>query len=91
MKIEVDMDFITENDLFHVVHADQKCQVPEMQNLGMVLMTENYIFECTEDMHKEGVYVLKWYYDIYMKSICSTLKSEKSSFHLRGIFQWRLT
>lgn len=53
------MDFITENDLFHVAYADQKCQVPEMQNLGMVLMTENYIFECTKDMHKEGVYVLK--------------------------------
>lgn len=66
MKIEVDMDFITENDLFHVAYADQKCQVPEMQNLGMVLMTENYTFECTKDMHKEGVYVLKWYYDIYI-------------------------
>lgn len=34
-----------------------------MKNLGMVLMTENYIFECTADMHKERVYVIDQHYD----------------------------
>lgn len=32
-----------------------------MQNLGMVVMPENYISECMKDMHKEGVYVIKQY------------------------------
>lgn len=37
-----------------------------MQNLDMVLVTQNNVSESMKDTHKEGVYVIKQYYDVYV-------------------------
>lgn len=37
-----------------------------MQNLDMVLVTQNYVSESMKGIHKEGVYAIKQYYDVYM-------------------------
>lgn len=37
-----------------------------MQNQDMVLVTESYVSESMKDMDKEGVYVIKQYYDVYI-------------------------